>query len=105
MVRRFQNRRVGMAALAAIIGCLSPLSKVDAQGSNDVAAKKKVEQFLGPDSLGKATIHFVDLNGDGAPEGPRYSQRPTGLWVSRLQRQRPRSARPCRQGHWGFYSV
>jgi hypothetical protein len=68
MGQRFPDRRVGIAALAAIIGCLIPLSRVDAQGTTDAAARKKVEQFLGPDSQGKATIHFVDLNGDGAPE-------------------------------------
>jgi hypothetical protein len=68
MVQRFPDRRVVMAALAAVVGCLISLSKADAQGTADAAARKKVEQFLGPDDQGKATIHFVDLNGDGAPE-------------------------------------
>jgi hypothetical protein len=68
MVQRFPDRRVVMAALVAAVGCLIPLSRVDAQGTADAAARKKVEQFLGADSQGKTTIRFVDLNGDGAPE-------------------------------------
>jgi hypothetical protein len=68
MVRRFLSRRVMMAALVAIAASLCPLSKADAQGTDDAAAKRKVEKFLGPDSHGKATINFVDLNGDGTPE-------------------------------------
>jgi hypothetical protein len=68
MVQRFPDRRVAVAALAAVVGCLIPLGKVDAQGTPDIAARKKVERFLGADSQGKATIHFVDLNGDGVPE-------------------------------------
>jgi hypothetical protein len=66
MVQRYLDRLVAVAALAAVMGCLTPLSKADAQGTTDAAAKKKVEQFLG--APGKATVHFVDLNGDGVPE-------------------------------------
>ena len=69
MVRRYLNRLVAVAALAAVMGgCLTPLSKADAQGTTDAAAKKKVEQFLGAGLPVKATVHFVDLNGDGVPE-------------------------------------
>jgi hypothetical protein len=68
MVQRFLDRPGAVAALAAVVGCLIPLSKVDAQGTTDVAARKKVEQFLGAGLPGKATVHFVDLNGDGVPE-------------------------------------
>jgi hypothetical protein len=66
MVQRYLDRLVAVAALAAVMGCLTPLSKADAQGTADAAAKKKVEQFLG--APGKTTVHFVDLNGDGVPE-------------------------------------
>ena len=68
MVQRFLDRPGAVAALAAVVGCLIPLSKVDAQGTTDAAARKKVEQFLGAGLPGKATVHFVDLNGDGVPE-------------------------------------
>ena len=69
MVQRYLDRLVAVAALAAVMGgCLTPLSKADAQGTTDAAAKKKVEQFLGAGLPGKATVHFVDLNGDGVPE-------------------------------------
>jgi hypothetical protein len=69
MVQRYLDRLVAVAALAAVMsGCLTPLSKADAEGTNDAAAKKKVEQFLGAGLPGKATVHFVDLNGDGVPE-------------------------------------
>jgi hypothetical protein len=77
MVQRYLDRPVAVAALAAVVvGCLIPLSKVDAQATNEVASKKKVEQFL----LGfqketglpvkelKTSIQFVDLNSDGTPE-------------------------------------
>ncbi len=69
MVQRYLDRLVAVAALAAVMGgCLTPLSKADAQGTTDAAAKKKVEQFLGAGLPGKATVHFVDLNGDGVTE-------------------------------------
>lgn len=68
MVQSFPDRRAMMVVLAAMVACAIPLNKADAQGTADAAARKKVEQFLGPDDHGKATIHFVDLNGDGAPE-------------------------------------
>ena len=69
MVQRYLNRLVAVAALAAVIGgCLTPLSKADALGTTDAAAKKKVEQFFGAGLPGKASVHFVDLNGDGVPE-------------------------------------
>jgi hypothetical protein len=69
MVQRYLDRLVAVAALAAVMGgCLTSLSKADAQGTTDAAAKKKVEQFLGAGLPGKATVHFVDLNGDGVPE-------------------------------------
>ena len=68
MVQRYLGRLVAVAALAVMGGCLTPLSKADAQGTTDAAAKKKVEQFLGAGFPGKATVHFVDLNGDGVPE-------------------------------------
>ena len=69
MAQRYLDRLVAVAALAAVMGgCLTPLSKADAQGTTDAAAKKKVEQFLGAGLPIKATVHFVDLNGDGVPE-------------------------------------
>ena len=52
-------------------GCLILPGKLNAQGTADVAAKKKVEQFLragDPAKELKASIKFVDLNGDGIPE-------------------------------------
>ena len=64
-------RLVALAALAAMGGCLVPPGKLNAQGTADVAAKKKVEQFLragDPAKELKASIKFVDLNGDGIPE-------------------------------------
>jgi hypothetical protein len=69
MVQGHLDRLVAVAALAAVMGsCLTPLSEADAEGTTDAAAKKKVEQFLGAGLPGKATVHFVDLNGDGVPE-------------------------------------
>jgi hypothetical protein len=69
MVQHYLDRLFAVAALAAVMGgCLTPLSKADAQGTTDAAAKKKVEQFLGAGLPGKETVHFVDLNGDGVPE-------------------------------------
>ena len=76
MVQRYLDRLVAVAALAAVMGCLTPLSKADAQGTTDAAAKKKVEQFLGAGLPGKATVHFVDLNGDGVPEALVISDDP-----------------------------
>jgi hypothetical protein len=77
MVQRYLDRLVAVAALAAVMGgCLIPLSKADAQGTTDAAAKKKVEQYL----LGfqkeaglpvkelNTSIRFVDLDSDGTPE-------------------------------------
>ncbi len=72
MVLRYLDRPVAVAALAALaLGCLIPIGHVDAQGTADVTAKKKVEKFLGaglPAKELKASIKFVDLNGDGIPE-------------------------------------
>jgi hypothetical protein len=49
MVQRYLDRLVAVAALAAVMGgCLTPFSQADAQGTIDAAAKRKVEQFLGP---------------------------------------------------------
>ena len=48
MVLRYLDRPVAVAALAALaLGCLIPIGHVDAQGTADVTAKKKVEKFLG----------------------------------------------------------
>jgi hypothetical protein len=68
MVQRYLDRLVAAVLAAVMGGCLIPLSKADAKGTTDAAAKKKVEQFLGAGIPGKATVHFVDLNGDGVPE-------------------------------------
>ena len=72
MVLRYLDRPVAVAALAALaLGCLIPIGHVDAQGTADVTAKKKVEKFLGaglPAKELKTSIKFVDLNGDGIPE-------------------------------------
>ena len=72
MVLRYLDQPAAVAELAALtIGCLIPVSHVDAQATPDVAAKKKVEKFLGaglPAKESKASIKFVDLDGDGIPE-------------------------------------
>ena len=77
MVQRYLDRLVAAAVLAAVVGgCLIPFSKVDAQGTTKSALRKKVTQFLAtyqrktglPQKELKASIQFVDLNGDGTPE-------------------------------------
>jgi Protein of unknown function (DUF3828) len=53
--------------------------KGDAHGTADVTLRKKVEQFLGADlpaEESKASIKFVDLNGDGVPEALVVSEGP-----------------------------
>jgi hypothetical protein len=71
MAQRHLGKAVWVVALTAVmVGSLSPISKVAAQGTKDVFARKKVEQFLQKDSgsAAKASIQFVDLNGDGTAE-------------------------------------
>ena len=49
MVQRYLDRLVAVAALGAVMGGrLTPLSRADAQGTTDAAAKRKSSNFWGP---------------------------------------------------------
>ena len=71
MIKRYLGRPVGVAALVGVMsGSLIPLGKVGAQGTTDLAARRKVEDYVQKNSSlpKEATTKFVDLNGDGTPE-------------------------------------